>query len=174
MENQNEILSFKPSLKPEYLKLAFSLIVALFITILANNGTFNPDLFKFSLNSINIDFFKSYNYNINILSLVYFLTTIYIFIKIISMLYIKLYYTYKIDRNKVMVIEGIILKNERTFPIKNIKNVDVLTPTLFQLLINVRTLRLEVDGMEGYDDYFLNVVDYEEIKNKIYNNFERN
>lgn len=174
MENNNEVLSFKPSLKPEYLKLAFAIIIALFITILAKNGTFNPEIFKFSLNSINIDFFKNYNYNFNILSLVYLITIIYIFIKIINMLYIKLYYTYKIDKNKVMVVEGILLKNERTFPIKNIKNVDVLTPSLFQLIINVRTLRLEVDGMEGYDDYFLNIIDYEEIKNKIYDNFDKN
>ena len=173
MENQNEILSFKPSLKPEYLKLAFSIIVALAITILASNGVFNPDLFNINLNSLNIDFLKNINYNFNILSLVYVLTCIYIFIKIFNMVYIKLYYTYIIDKNKVIVVEGILFKNERTFPIKNIKNVDILAPSLFQLIINVRTLRLEVDGMEGYDDYFLNIVDYNEIKNKIYSNFEK-
>lgn len=171
MNNQYETIVFKPSLKPEYLKLCFSIILALFITILAKNGVFNPDIFKFNLSSINIEIFKNSEIIINILSIIYILTFFYICLKLLGMLYIKFYYTYKIESNKIVLIEGLLLKNEKTFPIRNIKNVDVLQPSIFQLIINVRNLRLEVDGIDGYDDIFLNIADYDYIKESIYTRF---
>lgn len=169
--NENQDIHFKPSLKTEYLKIGFSIILALLITILAKNGVFNPDFFKINLKDLGVEMFRNSQTILNILSVIYIICGLYIILKIFNMIYIKLYYSYKIERNKIVIVEGILFKNVKTFPIRNIKNVDILQPTIFQLIINVRNLRLEVDGISGYDDLFLNITNYNDIKESIYNRF---
>lgn len=162
-------MEFKPSIKPDVFKIMIAVVLILIAFITASKGFYDPESFTIDLTQ----FLGNQNLSVfNIFDIVFFILSIYCLFKIFHIIYIKLNYKYSINNVQISIDEGILFKTERTSPIRNIKNVDILTPSILQLILNIRTLRLEIDGIDGYDEYFVNVKDYEKVKDRIYANFQ--
>lgn len=164
MNNKANELTFKQSVKPDFLKICLSILLIMILLIISNKNIFDFNMISIDLTKF-LDVERTeLNRNFTSLYILISLIIFYDLFKLLQICYIKISHRYHKKSLTIEEEKGIIFKSLDSIPLRNIKLVNVETPNILQLITGVRTLRIEADGMEGMDMFLKNISEYEHIK----------
>lgn len=158
-------MKIRPSMKTEVAKIIlYSLFFVILYIMYVNNIANLQNSFISTDNIIKNSIYENMN-TINLIGIVLF---IYFIIIIMISLLNKIMNLYTIEEEGFLKMKrGIILKEEDNISIKEIRRIITDRPNIYQFLTGVRTIKIEADGVEGWDSVLSNVSSYNEIERKI-------
>lgn len=158
-------MKIRPSMKTEVAKIIlYSLFFVILYIMYVNNIVNLQNSFISTDNIIKNSIYENMN-TINLIGIVLF---IYFIIIIMISLLNKIMNLYTIEEEGFLKMKrGIILKEEDNISIKEIRRIITDRPNIYQFLTGVRTIKIEADGVEGWDAVLSNVSSYNEIERKI-------
>lgn len=163
-------IKISPSYKPEIVKMisVFITIIIVFLLDYLNIANYNLNLSKIlSLPQENniYDFVKEFN----IYYIVNLILFFYVCISIFKKSFFRFYFKYMIDEeNGFLIVKSGIIKSENSISIKEIRTINIPTPNIWQLFIGVRDIKIESDGVEGWDAILIDVANAKNIEEKLF------
>lgn len=162
-------INFKPSYSTETAKIFFTIV---FSTI--NYFLVKMNLLDFKVNIIEVfEISKECKYykelqSVDLLILLNLVLIFYVIVAFHKKMFLRFYYNYELNKDSgFLLVRSGIFKAENFISIREIRSINTSTPNLWQVLSGARTIKIEADGVNGWDAILLDIKNPKVIESKI-------